>query len=109
MKTKSVRVVHNGRMVGVIEGNTFTKSVERRIHFFRKLQGYAIDKAVISRLPQKGVRFVVVKEKDTGDTYRVPLAEYLEHGIPLNHGFGEQIVLPLSYFERQESRQLSLL
>ncbi|CAB3391657.1 hypothetical protein [Kyrpidia spormannii] len=97
-----------GKVVGTVYGRTFYKSVTRKVHFFRKGGGYAIQAPVLRSLMERGITYVEIVEKDTGNLYRTTVKEYWTLGIPFDEGHGEQIVLDLRYFDKVERPQLAL-
>lgn len=52
----------NGKIVGYIDGDSyFTRRFSKK-HFFRKQQGYPISVAVLSKLKNNGVKYIVIIE-----------------------------------------------
>ncbi len=86
-------------VIGTVEGNTFTKRTQSRF-MLNKPRGWALDVSVLGKLDSLGVVHVVITAKDTGTTYRAPLAEFSKekHGVPVNRGYGPQMCLPVGYW-----------
>lgn len=101
-------VMRSGKIYGIIRKDLFDKHVERRKHLFRTLTAYGIQEDVLHYLQKKGIRFIKILEKDTGDIYLAALADYLKHGIHVDKGHGPQVMLELKYFEHVNSPQLAM-
>nr|MBO2469031.1 hypothetical protein [Bacillota bacterium] len=109
MKTKHTFVVRcRDKSIGRVEGDTFKKRVHRARHFFRAVGGYAIQAEVLDDLLKRGIKCIEIRETDTGNTYRAPLHSFLTHGVRFDAGHGEQVCLPLRYFEREDDAQITL-
>lgn len=96
----SLKDKKTGKIFGVIKNDTLIKKVDRKKHLYRKYNGYAIQSEILSYLTNNDVRYVKVEEIDTGDVYLTNTENYQNFGIIINYGYGEQVVLPLSYFKK---------
>jgi len=105
---KKIPVKYKKRLIGFIVGDVFEKPVVRSRHFFRAVGGYAIQAEVLDDLLKRGIKCIEIRETDTGNTYRAPLHSFLTHGVRFDAGHGEQVCLPLRYFEREDDAQITL-
>lgn len=108
MKELILKDKATGKTYGVVIGDTFHKRVDSRIHRFRKLNAYGIQQNVLDFLQDNGVQFVQVEETDTGNIYLAALADYIRRGVPIDEGHGQQVMLPLKYFEHVKSPHLAM-
>lgn len=108
MKELILKEKATGKTFGIVVGETFYKRVDSHIHRFRKLNAYGIQQNILDFLQDKGVQAVQVEETDTGDIYRATLADYIRRGVPIDEGYGQQVMLPLKYFEHVNSMQLAM-
>lgn len=96
-------VTHDGALCKALDGSK---------HFLRQPAGIAFDRAILQQAQDLGAVRVWVKDRETGATYRATMETFLQHGMRLNRGFGDQLCLPFSFWQTQqpgEPRQLSLL
>ena len=74
-------------------------------HMLRKPEGWASDAAHVA-LPIKGMRLVTV----AGVVWEASIEAWRCYGIPLDRGFGRQVVLPVRYWQLRQAgdgRQLA--
>jgi len=101
----------NGRIVARIDGDCLKKQVDGSRHFLRKPAGIAFDASILEAAERSGVRVVWVRDRETGDTYTCPLADFGLFAVKVNRGFGPQLALPFTFWRVQRAgapRQLTL-
>lgn len=103
----------NGRVIGEVVGDTFTKQVRGSIHQLRAPRAWGVDVDALEEAERLGARWVVVVDRDDGSRYRASVAAFWERGVRLERGFGPQVALPLAYWQRtgageREVEQLGL-
>jgi len=82
------------------EGSTLSKTASESKHMMRSPKGWAIDKYVLLSAVEKGLTDIVISEVERGLCYRAKLQDFLTRGVEVNyHNFGEQIVLPLKFWQ----------
>ena len=64
----------------------------------RKPRGWAVDDYVIADLHEQGVTHITVTDTEKEITYAAQLVTFEQYGVPINRGFGAQVVLPLGYW-----------
>ncbi|MCZ7539127.1 MAG: hypothetical protein M5U29_04260 [Anaerolineae bacterium] len=87
-----------GQTIGQVSGTVFSKRVRGSVHQLRAPRGWALDAATLEDLRALHVVTVAVTDVETGTCYTALLAEFGEHGVPFNRGFGPQVALPLGYW-----------
>jgi len=104
------RQVYNaqGKVVGHITPDGWLrKRVDPAIHMLRRPPGWATDVTHLD-LPIRGIRLVT----PDGTTYEAGLELFRRHGIRIERGYGQQVVLPLSFWtvrRADQPEQLPLL
>lgn len=103
----------NGKVCAwVTPDGALCKALDGSKHFLRQPAGIAFDRAILQQAQDLGAVRVWVKDRETGATYRATLETFLQHGVRLNRGFGDQLCLPFSFWQahqRGETKQLRLL
>lgn len=87
----------NGKPCGHVIAGVLYKRQIGSVHMLRAPRGWALDRDPSER-HRLGVHTVHITDTETGTVYVAPLAEFDMHGVPLDRGFGPQIVLPLGYW-----------
>ena len=95
-----MQVKLRGKIMGHILGGTFTKTVNRRRHFFQKLQGWAFDTAVVRAMVRWNVTRIVLKVQNPKDELTVDFDEFNTNATRIDYGHGEQLVLPEHFFNK---------
>lgn len=85
--------LRNGRVVGVVRGDVFHKSVSGRRHFLRRPAAIAFDVDTLRQAVDAGARRVRVVDTDNGDVYEADIDEVWAHGWAFNRGWGDQVAL----------------
>lgn len=65
----------------------------------RKPLGWASDVDSLEQCERYGAIYFVIIDGDTKTQYETTIQHFWDFGIGLNRGFGEQIVLPMKYWE----------
>lgn len=98
---QQVKITVDGKekFVGMLEGGTLDIQRNRTKHYYRKLNAYGMDKALLNHLETLECNEIRLTEKETGHVYTVDLAIFLKKALP-NHyqGHGAQLFLPLRYW-----------
>ena len=89
----------NGRVIGWIEGKAICKRVKASRHMLRTPRGWAWDVFVLERANREGLNMSIIYEKENDLVYQANLEDFWRHGAPINRGFGDQICLPLKYWQ----------
>ncbi len=96
-----------GRVIGKVEQGTFKKTVQGSKHFLHTPPAIGFDVYALEQAQQAGAVMVQVYDKETRITYRASMQQVWELGVKLNRGYGRQIALPLSLWEKYPSGQRS--
>lgn len=95
----------NGRVVGEVRQNVFYKQVHASKHLLRKPEGWASDVCVLDQLEALGVEQMCLTDRESGKRFHATVNDFRLHGIPLDRGFGPQLVLPLRFWRTTQPGQ----
>lgn len=89
-----------GKLVGkLFDDGIYRKQVVSTKHKMKIYNGYGIEEEIIKDLTEKNCKEIRIKELDTGDLYKSPFSEWLEHGIVADHQ-SIQRFLPIDNLEQ---------
>lgn len=94
-----------GRVVGGIYGDVLRKKAHRR-HMLKTPAAWAWSAHILDTADWFGARFTEI-ECD-GRIWRASLADFRRHGVLVNHGYGEQIALPLAHWQTREAGETAV-
>ena len=103
-----------GKVVAILENGTVYKTVTESEHLLRfplELRGWAFDSVIVYRAAELRAKWVELFAKDTGITYRCEFAVFFRKSVEIERGHGEQLVLPLRFWDSDqepEPAQLTL-
>ncbi|MHA1940058.1 MAG: hypothetical protein ACW97O_17830 [Candidatus Thorarchaeota archaeon] len=109
--TKERHLVYvNGKIVGTIENNTFTKQVTGSKHQLRRPPAWSIDAQAFDEQIKPQADEIVIFDKESGIKYHTPVETFDQFKRELDRGFGRQYYLTLDRWSIQENgnRQLGL-
>lgn len=104
--TKAVPVFRSdGRPVGEIVGDVLRKNAHRR-HMLQRPAAWGWDVDILDAAEWFGARFTEI-ECD-GRVWRASLADFRRHGVRVNRGYGEQVALPLSFWQTRAAGETAV-
>ncbi|MEN4011931.1 MAG: hypothetical protein ROW48_07855 [Bellilinea sp.] len=107
-KPSQVYFTANGKIAAQLRGSVLRKTVRGSHHQLRKPPGWAIDLRILEQARQDGCRLVEIIDLESRQVYTAPTDAFDRHGIRLNRGFGEQVVLPMAHWSTRDARQPTL-
>jgi len=93
---------NTGQLVGCIKNNILQKTADSNIHMLYKPPGWAWDKDIIDNAIERGISKTIIHEKNQNVDYCARLEDFYTFGEPLNRRYGDQICLPLKFWEIQK-------
>lgn len=96
-------VTFQGQRVGRREGDAFVRRVGTGAQLHRP-PAWALWAGLVDQLARDGFVTVTIEEGDAGPVWVAPLAEFRQHGIPIDRGQGPQLALTLDRWARMEVR-----
>ena len=102
-------VRHGGRIVGMMEGQTFVRLADPTRHMLRSPAAWAHDNALLDRLERAGCQAIRIDAKDGMGAWLAPLSVIRSKGFAVNRpGWPEQTGLALSEWARLEVRRATV-
>ena len=86
------------RVIGVVRGQWFEKTIAASKHLLRKPEAIAFDTSTLDDAERAGADAVFVRDCETGTLYRQQIAVIRRFGFSVSRGFGRQVALPLTHF-----------
>ena len=97
----------NGKAVGYHDGSTFYRTLQPQ-HFTTVPHGVAVAVEVLEGLRAAGVTWVHFESAADGTTYLAPLEAFFRYGLPIQRGYGPQLLLEVRQFFTVAVGQLPL-
>lgn len=88
----------NGRKVAALWGNVLVKIVKGTKQMLRYPLGWACDVTVANTAKSMGANWFQIFNKETKEIYECSMDDFLEKGLEINRGFGDQLVLPIQHW-----------
>lgn len=79
--------------------NGVLRKTARRAHQLQRPAAWAWDREIIDRAEAAGATWTEIHDLDGGRVYRVALSDFRRYCIRVNRGFGEQLALPLPFWQ----------
>ena len=98
MQGRDVKI--EGRKLGEVRGKFYYRQIYGSRHFLRQPLAIAYLIESLKQAGEMGARVAVVTDRETGVTYRATFETIRAHGVRVSRGYGEQIALPLEFWER---------
>jgi len=93
-----IMLTRGEKPVGELTSFALKKSVKKSKHLLRNLNAWSVDIQVLRLAEAFGCEVVLVHESEENKDYKVRLSEFFGNGVKVDYGFGEQLALPLSYW-----------
>lgn len=89
------------KRIGYVSDKVFYATRKRSKHFYKKLNAWGLDHAVLERLMlDYGVDEIVIYDTENGKRYKTPINAFNTKGQYLNHiPYGKQQFLAEEYWE----------
>ena len=102
-------VRHGGRIVGMMEGQTFVRLADPTRHMLRSPAAWAHDNTLLDRLERAGCQAIRIDAKDGTGAWLAPLSVIRSRGFAVSRpGWPEQTALALSDWARLEVRRATV-
>jgi len=88
------------KTVGEIRGKEYRSLRVGSKHKMRIYGGsWGIDKSILDSLVSKKCESIRIADSETKEIFSVTVEKFAEKGIKADYGHGEQVFLPVKYFE----------
>lgn len=100
-----------GKPVATLQMGVLRKKVRASVHQLRRPPAWAIDLQILQDARRDGARIIEILDVESRRRFTAPIEAFDRYGICFNRGFGDQVALPLHYWQVSMvgARQLSLL
>lgn len=88
----------DGRIVARASGDKLIKHVSKKKHFFQNMQGWGYDTNILREAKKDGIKEIIIHDSDEDKIYKTLLDTFFELGVPVNYGYGDQLILPGRYW-----------
>jgi hypothetical protein len=105
----STAIYIENRIIGRVQGRVFTKKISGSKHFLRRPPAICFDVDSLFQAERAGAEVCQVTDKETGHVYSASILLIRSKGFTFNRGFGNQIALPLAYWQRDDQPSRSVL
>jgi hypothetical protein len=107
--TDRKRVIRlRGKVIGVIEGNTFTKSVHGSKHQVRSPPAWAIDADIFDNEIQPNCTQILIVDRETNKRYRTSVDTFDNKKKEIERGYGKQYLLTLNHWNIEIDGEIQL-
>lgn len=90
----------DGKVIGIIQGDTLRKNVRASIHQLRKPLAWAWDKKALKQAKALGVRGLEIYDPDSKATWSTSLTNFLNHSFSIDRNLSRQLALRLDSWTR---------
>jgi len=83
------------RVIGVVAGVTFHKSITGSKHILRRPRAIAFDRCTLRGAAAAGATCAAILDRETGATYTITFESIDRHSFPVHRGHGDQVAVTL--------------
>lgn len=99
--TTPIRVRY--RIVGYVKGDEFYKNVRGSAHFLHNPRAIAFDISSLEDARDYGAKCVHIYDSERRMSYYALISTIFEKGFRIDRGYGEQIALLMTYWDRKKA------
>ncbi len=86
------------RVIGVVAGTTFHKTITGSKHILRRPRAIAFERCTLRDAAADGATRVEVLDRETGTTYAISFETIHRHSFPVLRGHGDQVAVTLEHW-----------
>jgi hypothetical protein len=86
------------RVIGVVAGDTFRKSITGSKHILRRPRAIAFDRCTLLDAAAAGATCAAILDRETGITYSISFETIDRHSFPVHRGHGDQVAVTLEHW-----------
>jgi hypothetical protein len=87
---------------GEFKDGIWTKKVRGSVHMLKRPESWAVDAADLADAIDHGIATIAIVDTETQKRYTVTAWLFDQKGIRINRGHGDQVALPLRYWQVEE-------
>jgi hypothetical protein len=88
----------NGRVIGVVAGATFKKTITGSKHLLRRPRAIAFERCTLRDAAASGATCAAILDRETGTTYTISFETIDRHSFPVLRGHGDQVAVTLEHW-----------
>jgi hypothetical protein len=88
----------NGRVVGIVAGATFHKTITGSKHILRRPRAIAFERCTLRDAAAAGATCAAILDKETGSTYTISFETIHRYSFPVLRGHGDQVAVTLEHW-----------
>jgi hypothetical protein len=86
------------RVIGVVAGDTFHKTITGSKHILRRPRAIAFDRCTLRDAAAAGATCAAILDRETGATYTISFETIDRHSFPVHRGHGDQVAVTLEHW-----------
>jgi hypothetical protein len=86
------------RVIGVVAGDTFHKTITGSKHILRRPRAIAFDRCTLRDAAAAGATCAAILDRETHATYTISFETIDRHSFPVLRGHGDQIAVTLEHW-----------
>jgi hypothetical protein len=86
------------RVVGVVAGATFKKTISGSKHLLRRPRAIAFERSTLRDAAAAGATCAAILDRETGATYTILFETIHRHSFPVLRGHGDQVAVTLEHW-----------
>jgi hypothetical protein len=86
------------RVIGVVAGNCFRKTISGSKHILRRPRAIAFDRCTLRDAAAAGATRIEVLDRETHTVYTIPFETIDRHSFPVLRGHGDQVAVTLEHW-----------
>ena len=102
-------MILNGKHIGSLEGDTFTKDVKGSLHLMKIYDAWGLDLKMFDKFLKPINAKIIIHDKESGITYSTTASTYELYGRKKSHGYRDQIFLARLHFAQDNPNQQKLI
>jgi hypothetical protein len=91
----SIPVYIGQRVIGVVSGDTFHKSILGSKHILKRPRAIAFDRSTLRDAAAAGATCAAILDRETGTTYTISFETIHTYSFPVFRGHGDQVAVTL--------------
>jgi hypothetical protein len=97
-RNKNTPIYIAQRVIGVVAGVTFHKSINGSKHILRRPRAIAFDRCTLRDAAAAGATCAAILDRETGITYTISFETIDRHSFPVHRGHGDQVAVTLEHW-----------
>ncbi len=97
-RNQTTPIYVNGRVIGVVIGDCFRKTITGSKHLLRRPRAIAFERSTLRDAAAAGATCAAILDRETGTTYAISFETIHRHSFPVLRGHGDQVAVTLEHW-----------